>query len=70
LAGVVDSGYRGEIGVVLQNLGYMDFEYSEGDRIAQLIIEKCHDVEWEEVEAQEGLYSSERGEGGFGSTGE
>ncbi len=70
LAGVVDSGYRGEIEVVLQNLGYMDFEYSEGDRIAQLIIEKCHDVEWEEVEAQEGLYSSERGEGGFGSTGE
>jgi dUTP pyrophosphatase len=70
LAGVVDSGYRGEVGVVLQNLGYMDFEYSEGDRIAQLIIEKCHDVEWEEVAYPEDLTSSERGEDGFGSTGE
>jgi dUTP pyrophosphatase len=70
LAGVVDSGYRGEVGVVLQNLGLMDFEYREGDRIAQLIIEKCHDVEWEEVESEEDLVSSERGEGGFGSTGE
>lgn len=70
LAGVVDSGYRGEIGVVLQNLGYMDFEYNEGDRVAQLIIEKCHDAEWEEVDNAEDLYSSERGEGGFGSTGE
>ena len=70
LAGVVDSGYRGEIGVVLQNLGYMDFEYSEGDRVAQLIIEKCHGVTWEEVETEEDLVSSERGEGGFGSTGE
>ena len=48
----------------------MDFEYREGDRIAQLIIEKCHDVEWEEVESEEDLVSSERGEGGFGSTGE
>jgi dUTP pyrophosphatase len=48
----------------------MDFEYSEGDRIAQLIIEKCHDVEWEEVAYPEDLTSSERGEDGFGSTGE
>lgn len=70
LAGVVDSGYRGEVGVVLQNLSLMDFDYNEGDRVAQLIIEKCHGVTWEEVETEEGLYSSERGEGGFGSTGE
>ena len=66
----MDSGYRGEIGVVLQNLGYMDFEYSEGDIVAQLIIEKCHSVIWEEVETEEDLASSERGEDGFGSTGE
>jgi len=69
LAGVVDSGYRGEVGVVLQNLSYMDFEYKEGDRIAQLIIEKCHGVTWEEVETEKDLVSSERGEGGFGSSG-
>jgi len=70
LAGVVDSGYRGEVGVVLQNLGLMDFEFNEGDRVAQLIIEKCHDVTWEEVEKEKDLFSSDRGEGGFGSTGE
>lgn len=70
LAGVVDSGYRGEVGVVLQNLSLMDFDYKEGDRVAQLIIEKCHSAEWEEVENEADLSSSDRGEGGFGSTGE
>tara|TARA_R100000152_G_C6692768_1_gene123998 strand:+ start:126 stop:557 length:432 start_codon:yes stop_codon:yes gene_type:complete len=70
LAGVVDSGYRGEVGVVLQNLGLMDFDYNEGDRVAQLIIEKCHSAEWEEVDSEEGLSSSNRGEAGFGSTGQ
>ena len=69
LAGVVDSGYRGEVGVVLHNLGNMDFEYGEGDRVAQLIIEKCHDVVWEEVDSEKDLFSSERGDGGFGSSG-
>jgi dUTP pyrophosphatase len=66
LGGVIDSGYRGEIGVILINSGVQDFDFYEGDRIAQLIIEKCHDIEWEECDS---LEDSDRGEGGFGSTG-
>jgi dUTP pyrophosphatase len=69
LAGVIDSGYRGEVGVVLQNLGLMDFNCEEGDRVAQLIIEKCHDIEWQEVDEVGDLDDSDRGEGGFGSSG-
>ncbi len=69
LAGVVDSGYRGDIGVILINFGDEDFEVKEGDRIAQFIIEKCHTVEWVEVDAVEDLDASERGEWGFGSSG-
>ena len=66
LGGVVDSGYRGEIGVILINSGSRDFDFYKGDRVAQLIIEKCHDIEWEECD---NLDDSDRGEGGFGSTG-
>lgn len=66
LAGVVDSGYRNEIKVVMINLGQGLVSVNKGDRIAQLIIEKCHDVEWEEVKE---LSDSDRGEGGFGSSG-
>ncbi|PID34513.1 MAG: dUTP diphosphatase [candidate division SR1 bacterium] len=69
LAGVIDSGYRGDIGVILINFGDEDFEVKEGDRIAQFIIEKCHTVEWTEVASVEDLDASERGEGGFGSSG-
>ena len=66
LAGVVDSGYRNEIKVVMINLGEGLVSVNKGDRIAQLIIEKCYDVEWEEVNE---LSDSDRGEGGFGSSG-
>ena len=66
LAGVVDSGYRNEIKVVMINLGQGLVSVEEGDRIAQLIIEKCHDVEWEEADE---LSDSDRGEDGFGSSG-
>jgi len=66
LAGVVDSGYRNEIKVVMINLGQGLVSVEEGDRIAQLIIEKCHDVEWEETDE---LSDSDRGEDGFGSSG-
>jgi len=81
LAGVVDSSYRGEVKVVLMNLSIdlasmmgltpniagsnFDFNIKAGDRIAQLIIEKYHAVDWQEVTE---LSSSER-TGGFGSTG-
>ncbi len=66
LAGVIDSGYRGEIGVVLQNLDKNHFAYKKGDRIAQLILEQCNSIKWVEVED---LQDSQRSDGGFGSTG-
>ena len=67
LAGVIEAGYRGEIGVILMNFGDKNFAFRKGDRIAQLIIEKCHEVEWQEVDE---LNGTARGDGGFGSSGE
>lgn len=67
LAGVVDSGYRGEVHVALINHGDKDFEIHNGDRIAQLLIQK---VELTEVlEVTELDSETDRGAGGFGSTG-
>lgn len=67
-AGVVDADYRGEVGVILFNHGDSDFEIKQGDRIAQMILEKCHlDVELKET--TEDLPETARGSGGFGSTG-
>ncbi|NXA83625.1 DUT protein, partial [Thryothorus ludovicianus] len=65
-AGVIDEDYRGNVGVVLFNFGKETFEVKKGDRIAQLICERIYYPELEEVEAK---YDTERGEGGFGSTG-
>ncbi|NWV03896.1 DUT protein, partial [Ptilonorhynchus violaceus] len=65
-AGVIDEDYRGNVGVVLFNFGKENFEVKKGDRIAQLICERIYYPELEEVEA---LDDTERGEGGFGSTG-
>jgi dUTP pyrophosphatase len=65
LAGVIDSDYLGEIKVSLINLGEHDVEIKKGDRIAQLIIQR-YESEWVEVEE---LHSTDRGNGGFGSTG-
>ena len=64
--GVIDADYRGDIGVILYNTDVKDFEFKKGDRIAQLIIEKCHKVEWQEVSK---LEDSVRLDRGFGSTG-
>jgi dUTP pyrophosphatase len=67
LAGVIDSDYRGDIGVILFNTDVnKDFEVKAGDRIAQLIIEKCFNASWLEVE---NLNDTQRSSGGFGSTG-
>lgn len=66
LGGVIDSGYRGELRVVLLNNGHKEFEVCEGDRIAQLVIQPVASVTFTEVPA---LPDSVRGEGGFGSTG-
>ena len=64
--GLIDSNYRGEIIVILQNTGQDDFIIRVGDRIAQLVIMPVEHAEFEAVEV---LPESERGEGGFGSSG-
>ena len=65
-AGVIDPDYTGEIKVVLFNHGESDFEIKKGDRIAQLVLERCETPPIEEISIVE---DTERGSGGFGSTG-
>ncbi|GGK39069.1 MULTISPECIES: dUTP diphosphatase [Flavobacteriaceae] len=64
--GTVDADYRGEIGVILVNISNEDFVINDGERIAQLVIAKHERAEWDVVEV---LNETERGAGGFGSTG-
>lgn len=64
--GTIDADYRGEIGVILVNLSNEEFTINNGERIAQLVIAKHERAEWVEVET---LSDTDRGEGGFGSTG-
>ena len=64
--GTIDADYRGNWGVILMNLGDEDFTVNPGDRIAQAILNKVEQIEWEEVES---LDETERGQGGFNSTG-
>ena len=66
MAGVIDSGYRGEIGVVLINLGKEDFQVEKNMRIAQLLIQP---VVRPEISVVEELDETSRNKGGFGSTG-
>ena len=66
LAGVIDSGYRGEIMVCLYNTSDEDIEIKHGDRIAQIIFQEVPRVS---LELSESLGSSQRGSDGFGSTG-
>lgn len=65
--GCIDADYRGEIGVILVNLSDEDFVINNGDRIAQITISKCERADFKLVEV---LNKTERGEGGFGHTGE
>ncbi|WP_431167383.1 dUTP diphosphatase [Tenacibaculum halocynthiae] len=64
--GTVDADYRGEIGVILVNLSNENFVINDGERIAQLVIAKHERINWQEVTV---LDETERGAGGFGSTG-
>lgn len=66
LAGLIDSGYRGEVKIIVVNLGNHPYQIHGGDRIAQLRLSLCHPAEFIEVDE---LAPSTRGEGGFGSTG-
>jgi len=61
----IDPGYRGEIRIIVQNLGRDVFTVEPGERIAQMIVARYETVEWEEGD----LSDSRRGEGGFGSSG-
>ncbi len=64
--GTIDAGYRGEVGVILINHGKETFTISRGDRIAQMVIQKLPEVT---LELAEELSETNRGAGGFGSTG-
>ncbi len=64
--GTVDADYRGEIGIILINLGQEDFVVNDGERICQMVIKQYTKVEWEEVSR---LDRTEREDGGFGHTG-
>ncbi len=64
--GTIDADYRGEVGVILINLGGEPFVVNDGERIAQMVIARHERAELEEAET---LEQTERGEGGFGHTG-
>lgn len=64
--GTIDADYRGEVGVILVNLSNEPFEITPDMRIAQMVIARYETAEWDEVEQ---LDATERGEGGYGSTG-
>lgn len=64
--GTIDADYRGEIKVILVNLSNEEFTINPGERIAQMVVARYEKVEWDSVEV---LDETERGTGGFGSTG-
>lgn len=63
--GTIDPGYRGEVKVIVLNLGREAYTVRKSERIAQLVVARYEPVEWEEA----GVNESARGDGGFGSTG-
>jgi len=64
--GTIDADYRGEIKVIMVNLSDQNFEINDGERICQMVIAKHETIAWQQVE---NLTETQRGEGGFGSTG-
>ena len=64
--GTIDADYRGEVCVILVNLSSEPFVIEKGERVAQLVLARVEQLEWEETDS---LADSERGTGGFGSTG-
>ena len=64
--GTIDSGYRGEVGVILMNLGDSEFQVKKGDKIAQIVIAP---VTQPEIVETDSIDETDRGAGGFGSTG-
>ena len=70
LAGVIDSAYRGELKILLVNLGVADFHIRPGQKIAQLLVVPVYTEALQFVSTLQALSPSERGTGGFGSTGD
>ena len=64
--GTIDAGYRGEVGIIMLNAGTENFTVKRGERVAQMVITRLPEVELIQVDE---LSSTQRGEGGFGSTG-
>lgn len=64
--GTIDADYRGEVGVLLINLGHEPFTVADGERIAQMVVARHETVEWQPAQA---LSESERGAGGYGHSG-
>ena len=64
--GTIDADYRGEIGVILVNLSTEDFVVNDGERIAQMVIARYEQAEWQAVDE---LSETQRGAAGFGHTG-
>ena len=67
--GTIDSDYRNQIGVILANLGTETFMVEPGDRIAQLVLNQVPQINWVVFDSKDALSSTDRGLGGFGSTG-
>ncbi len=66
MGGVIDSSYRGEVGIILKNLSDEKYEVKKGEKVAQMLIQK---VECPTIEEVDKLDDTDRGEGGFGSSG-
>ena len=67
--GTIDADYRGEVKVLLINLSQEPFEIQPGERIAQMVVARFQQMQWQEVDSLEGLSQTERGAGGFGHSG-
>ena len=67
--GTVDADYRGNIGLIVINHGLKTIYIEDGERIGQLVFNKVEHIDWKEVFSKDDLGSTERGEGGFNSTG-
>ena len=61
--------YRGNVGVIIMNLGEEPFVIEEGDRICQAVLSKVEIIEWDSVNSRDELKKTDRGTGGFNSTG-
>lgn len=67
--GIIDSDYKGEVGIIAYNISDKDVTINTGDRIAQIIFQKYESIEWDPVDSEEELGVSERGSNGYGHSG-